>query len=109
MDAIAAAIVEPGKSFPLGAELVAGGANFSVFSKHASAVELLLFDRADDARPPIGVEVNSGGQAVGRIAPIRLAQSHSVPFDRMLRDPGDAALHDQCVLGSPRVCHSGAR
>ena len=27
------------------------GANFSVYSKHATAVELLLFDGVDDARP----------------------------------------------------------
>src|ERR1700704_1543064 len=51
MDAIAANAVEPGKSFPLGASLVADGSNFSVFSKHASAVELLLFNGADDTRP----------------------------------------------------------
>src|ERR1700738_234823 len=51
MDGIAAKTVEPGKSFPPGASLVADGANFSVFSKHASAVELLLFNRADDIRP----------------------------------------------------------
>lgn len=44
-------LVEPGKSFPLGASLVAAGANFSMFSKHATAVQLLLFDHADDARP----------------------------------------------------------
>jgi glycogen operon protein len=49
MDAIAT--VKHGRSFPLGASLVADGANFSVFSKHATAVQLLLFDRADDARP----------------------------------------------------------
>jgi isoamylase len=41
----------PGRSFPLGASLVADGANFSVFSKHASAVQLLLFDNPDDGRP----------------------------------------------------------
>src|SRR5262249_19809919 len=29
----------------------AGGVNFSVFSKHATGVELLLFDRVDDAGP----------------------------------------------------------
>src|SRR6201999_4170486 len=51
MDAIATATLEPGKSFPLGASLVAGGANFSVFSKHASALQLLLFDGVDDVRP----------------------------------------------------------
>ena len=51
MDAIAVTAVDPGRSFPLGASLVAEGVNFSVFSKHATAVQLLLFDRADHARP----------------------------------------------------------
>jgi len=40
-----------GRSFPMGATLVAGGANFSVFSRSAVSLELLLFDGVDDARP----------------------------------------------------------
>ena len=40
-----------GRSFPIGATLVNGGANFSVFSRSAASLELLLFDRVDDARP----------------------------------------------------------
>jgi glycogen operon protein len=40
-----------GRSSPLGATVVPGGVNFSVFSRNASGVELLLFDREDDARP----------------------------------------------------------
>ena len=40
-----------GRSFPIGATLVAGGANFSVFSRSAASIELLFFDRVDDARP----------------------------------------------------------
>ena len=36
---------------PLGATVVPGGVNFSVFSRHACAVEVLFFDRADDPRP----------------------------------------------------------
>jgi len=40
-----------GKSYPLGATLSQGGVNFSVFSKGSTAVELLLFDGVDDARP----------------------------------------------------------
>ena len=40
-----------GRCAPLGATVVAGGVNFSVFSRCASAVELLFFDRADDPRP----------------------------------------------------------
>ena len=51
MDRVTAATSAPGRSFPLGVELRQGGANFSVFAKHATALELLLFDRADDAQP----------------------------------------------------------
>ena len=40
-----------GRSFPIGATLINGGANFSVFSRSAASMELLLFDRVDDGRP----------------------------------------------------------
>ena len=40
-----------GRSFPVGATLVSGGANFSVFSRSAAGIDLLLFDRVDDSRP----------------------------------------------------------
>ena len=40
-----------GRSYPLGVTLLPGGANFSVFSRSAVSLELLLFDRVDDARP----------------------------------------------------------
>ena len=40
-----------GRSSPLGATLSLEGANFSVYSKHATAIDLLLFDYANDARP----------------------------------------------------------
>jgi len=40
-----------GKSFPLGAALVEGGANFSVFAKHSTGAQLLLFDEANAAKP----------------------------------------------------------
>jgi isoamylase len=36
---------------PLGATVLSDGVNFSLFSRSASGVELLLFDRDDDARP----------------------------------------------------------
>ena len=42
-------VPEPGVAAPLGATLCHGGVNFSMFSKHATGVELLLFDRADEA------------------------------------------------------------
>jgi glycogen operon protein len=40
-----------GHSSPLGATVIDGGVNFSLFSRSATSVELLLFDRDDDARP----------------------------------------------------------
>jgi isoamylase len=40
-----------GESSPLGATIVSGGVNFSLFSRTATGVELLLFDAEDDARP----------------------------------------------------------
>jgi isoamylase len=39
-----------GESSPLGATPCQGGVNFSIFSRHAFYVDLLLFDREDDAR-----------------------------------------------------------
>src|SRR5215467_11799376 len=42
---------ETGQSSPLGATIVPGGVNFSLFSRSASGVELVLFDRENDAEP----------------------------------------------------------
>ena len=48
----AANIVEiAGRSFPLGAAVLPGGVNFSLFSRRASEVNLLFFDREDDVHP----------------------------------------------------------
>ncbi len=41
---------QSGESFPLGATCDAGGVRFALFSENATAVEVCLFDRADDAR-----------------------------------------------------------
>jgi isoamylase len=50
-DAPAVFHISPGEPYPLGATVVAGGTNFSLFSQHATGVELLLFRRFDDAGP----------------------------------------------------------
>jgi isoamylase len=42
---------EEGCSAPLGATPSPDGVNFSVFSRHATGVELLLFDNVDDTKP----------------------------------------------------------
>jgi isoamylase len=40
-----------GASAPLGATVSRSGVNFSVFSRHATGIELALFDGVDDGRP----------------------------------------------------------
>ena len=51
MDRVPASASLQGRSFPLGATLCPGGVNFSVFSKHSTSVQLLLFDRVEDSKP----------------------------------------------------------
>lgn len=43
--------VTHGRRNPLGAHPLKGGVNFAIFSRHAEAVELLLFERADSVEP----------------------------------------------------------
>ena len=40
-----------GQPSPIGATVTDGGVNFSLFSRTATGVELLFFDREDDAKP----------------------------------------------------------
>ncbi|MFO7635192.1 MAG: glycogen debranching protein GlgX [Caldilinea sp.] len=41
----------PGKSFPIGATILPDGVNFSIYSRSATAMELLFFDHVDAATP----------------------------------------------------------
>ncbi len=43
--------VRSGRPHPLGATPDAGGTNFALFSRHATSVELLIFERHDSPRP----------------------------------------------------------
>ncbi len=47
-----------GRSFPIGATLINGGTNFSIFSRTAASIELLLFDNVDDARPSCVIPID---------------------------------------------------
>ena len=47
-----------GRSSPLGATVCSDGTNFSVYSKHATGIELLLFDSVDDAQPKRVISIN---------------------------------------------------
>ena len=42
---------QPGKSYPLGATTYKNGVNFCIYSKHATAVELLLFESKNHIKP----------------------------------------------------------
>ncbi len=49
--------VWPGKPNPLGATWDGGGVNFALFSEHATAVVLCLFDAATDRTESVGVQL----------------------------------------------------
>jgi len=50
--------VLPGRPYPLGATVMGNGVNFSVFSAHATSVQLLLFDRYDQPLPTHAISLN---------------------------------------------------
>lgn len=50
--------VEPGRANPLGATPDKNGVNFSIFSEHATSVELLLFEQYDDPEPTQIIQLN---------------------------------------------------
>ncbi len=50
--------VTAGRPSPIGATVTEGGVNFSLFSRTASSVELLLFDREDSPKPSRVVAFN---------------------------------------------------
>jgi len=55
----AATAPSSGRSFPLGATVLADGVNFSVLSRQASRVELLLFDDAEAPRPTRAIDLEA--------------------------------------------------
>src|SRR6201993_1416574 len=52
-------ITNIGRSAPLGATVTCGGVNFSVFSRNASGIDLLLFDHEDDMQPSHTIQLNA--------------------------------------------------
>src|SRR6476620_9403593 len=49
----------PGRSYPIGATICAEGVHFCVYSKHATSVELALFDHETDADPAHIIRLDS--------------------------------------------------
>jgi isoamylase len=54
-----------GSSSPLGAAPCRDGVNFSVFSKHAAGIELLLFDQVDDAQAARVIRLDPAANRTG--------------------------------------------
>src|SRR6476659_7546073 len=50
-----------GTSAPLGATVIEGGVNFSLYSRDATRLELLFFDQADDSKPSQIIELDPVG------------------------------------------------
>ena len=55
---VTTSLATAGTSAPLGATVSAGGVNFSVSSKHATRVDLLLFDSADARQPEMVIPLD---------------------------------------------------
>jgi isoamylase len=52
--------IRPGLTFPLGATVYPDGVNFSVYSKNATGIDLLLFDEASDPKPAHIISLDPG-------------------------------------------------
>lgn len=101
----------PGISHPLGYKILKDGVNFSLFTKNAEAVELLLFDHEDDTKPAqvvrldpivnktfyywhVFVEGIGSGQLYGyRVhGPYKPEEGHRFDGSKLLIDPYAKAL-----------------
>ena len=112
----------PGQSFPLGATVCPNGVNFSIFSRNADLLELLLFDSPTDPKPARTLTLDPKrnktffywhifvpGIGAGQIYAYR---AHG-PFDpeRGLRFDGDKVLLDpyaRAIVGDEVYSRSAA-
>jgi isoamylase len=115
-----------GTSFPLGAALVEGGANFSVFAKHSTGAQLLLFDAANAAKPARLIDLDPRtnrtyhywhvfvpGVSAGQIYAYRIAgpfdPERGLRFDptKVLLDPYGKCIARPAVRRRDAACRSG--
>jgi len=90
MPATAVSTIRQGISAPLGASVTPDGVNFSIFSRDATAIDILLFDGAEDARPTRTVRLDAARHRTrGEKAALKLMlnapQAISVRTDRAPR------------------------
>ena len=92
-----------GQSSPLGAAVSDGGVNFSLYSRDATAVELLLFDREDDARPArviLWIHSSTARTTTGMSSFRACSRGNYMGIEFT----GHSILLKDCVLTLPRSC-----
>ncbi|TXH76580.1 glycogen debranching protein GlgX [Thiobacillus sp.] len=103
--------IRRGVPLPLGVHASEGGANFALFSRHASRVRLELFDRAHDAVPARAIDLDPARNRTGDVwhvwvqgiqtgqlyayrvdGPYRPQDGHRFNFRKLLLDPFATAI-----------------
>src|SRR4029453_13660078 len=110
-----------GVTAPLGASIQETGVNFSVFSKDATVVELLLFDNADAPAPPAVIPLDAAAHRTyhywhGLVPGLDAGQVYAYrahgPFapERGLRFDGEKVLLDPygLAVAVPGMYNRGA-
>ena len=59
--------VATGRPYPLGATLLPGGVHFGLVSRHATRVWIQIYDRAQDPRPNLEIELNAAEHRTGDV------------------------------------------
>ena len=122
----ASAPVSSGEAFPLGATCRDGGVNFSVFSRDAERVELLLYRGVDDAEPQRVIALDGAGHRTdhyrhvfvpgldaGQLyawrahGPFEPARGWRFDGDKVLLDPYGRAVAVPSAYDRRRACRPG--
>ncbi len=118
--------VSEGRPLPLGVYDCCDGFNFAVFSRHATSVELLLFDDTDSAEPSATIRLDPPAQKTGDIwhlivRGVRWGQAYAfrvhgpsepergLRFDhsKLLLDPYALAIGGTRCFDHPRIMQPG--
>ena len=119
-------LVAPGSPWPQGAQLVADGVNFALFSRHATQVSLLVFDAMDADQPFQVVVLDRTMNKTGDIWHVRLLgaghgllygyrvegpmqpeRGHRFDREKVLIDPFATALVSAGPVDFGRICAPG--
>ena len=94
--------VEKGKHFPLGATLTPDGVNFALYSKHATEVFLLLFDKVD-ADPSDIIELKNRDKFIwhARVNRLRAGQLYGYKVRGEYRPESGLRFNDAKLLLDP--------